>query len=193
MLKLRFVPLLLLLALPVVGQTTQTNPVDSIKGCLQNVDKLNYRVVADIQDPEAEKDPNPKRPVRYFHVVADQGPESYLNLVLITKQGKCVNPAPGNRAHLEYENFAPFEIAVELQTSHRKYLERLNDLSNLAEIDPDFANQGDVDIDEDVDLDSLFPCQPMAASFAESLKQAGGDTRNCPVLPKQRPVWDKQT
>lgn len=193
MLKRKYVPLLLILAIPISAISGRANPINSIKGCLQNTDQLKYQVVADIVDPEAQEDPNPKRPVRYFHVVADRGADSYLNLVFITKQGKCVNPAPGPRSHVEYEQYAPFEIAVQLQTSHRKFLERLNDLSMMADVDPEIAKLGDHNIAEDVDFDALFPCQPMAASFAESLKQEGRKFRNCPVLPKQVPVWEKQS
>lgn len=169
----------LLIASTISGLPTD---LEGIKLCLPEFSTHPHQILVKIDDKDALNSDNIKRPYRYFLVAAKAQEYEYLNLVGVTKGGKCINPSPGPMSHIEYGKVAPFEIAVELQSAEINFMQKQEEQLNK-NVPPEIA-----ELHDDLGADPTYQCQPITAVMAEALVRNGMKV-SCPVLPKEVPSW----
>lgn len=162
-----------------------------IASCLPDRENIAYQVIANINDPDAVKDENPKRPLTYVQYLAtNKLGGKWLGLVMISKDNQCTNPVPDD-SYKNYEQYAPFEIAVQLEMKNQKLL-----LQKHKEIEARIAAgdppKGDLYVSDEVAEEQFkelgIPCE-VKASTAEALSRMGNPMKNCTVLEQEKPQW----
>ena len=167
--------------------------LEQVSDCLQDTENVSYQVATFIKDQGALADENVERPASYLQYLAtnEQGGQ-WLGVVLIKKDNTCENPVPGD-TYINYEEHAPFEIAVLLEKKQQQILV-LQDEKVQEQIDAGNAPQGDLYVDDEVAADMNVGIEnacEISASRAAARSQLNLPNSGCTVLEKETPQWLK--
>lgn len=193
----RYFSLITLLPLLILAIPARSNPsiLQGIKKCLPDNKDLKFSLATQYTDRSAQKDPNPDRPIAYIQYLAThKRGAQWLGLVMITKKNTCINPSPSGEA-VDYERYAPFDIAVLLQ-KRELLLQEKQEQAILALVKQGKGPPGDLYSPAYGDSDSgsvASDCGSLTAVEAEARKQMEWLVEGCDIQQRRLPKWEKRS